>query len=134
MTTLDLNKIFAIVSAHKDYKTEDALAHDHDQLGFFLRINGFKTTEVVGSYNDIKEKSWLVTGSPSSIGWPLYELAKSMAESYNQDSFIICDGTGSALEVDVHGNKLKTFTSVTPSLPSDPCYTIMPDGQRLTLR
>lgn len=131
---LDLNNIFAIVSAHKEYKTKDALTHDHEQLGFFMRANGFKTTEVFGSYNDIKEKSWLVTGSPNSIGWPLYELIKSMAQSYNQDSFILCDGTGSALEIDACGNRLKIFTSVTPSLPSDPCYTIMPDGTRLTLR
>jgi hypothetical protein len=131
---MNLNEIFAIITSDKEGKSDSEKARDFEQLGFFIRMNGFKTQQARGVYNDIPEDVWLVTGSPSSIGWSLFELMTSMAQSYYQDSFIICDGTGSAQLMDFNGKKLKTFTTIYPAAPSDTSYTIMPDGTRLTLR
>jgi len=131
---LDLDTIFALISADKSDKDDIRNMQDHEQLGFFIRMNGFKTTYVRGSYKDQMENVWLVSGSPNTIGWSLFDLMKSMAQTYNQDSFILCDGTGCARSFDGKGKQLETFTRVTSALPSDVSYTTMPDGTRLTLR
>jgi hypothetical protein len=130
---LDLNTIFAIISASK--QNRDAVDNEryHEQLGFFIRSNGFTTTEVIGSHRDIKEKSYIVTGSRGPNGWCLSELMQAMAKAYNQDSFIICDGTGAAYTVSSDGLSQEMFTTVRPSQSTDTNYTIMPDGSRQTL-
>jgi len=130
----DLNSVFAIVSAQRTNFTDQQNAINHEQLGQLLTLNGYTVTEVTGVYNDIREKSYLVTGQPNDNGWPMFSIVNSMAQTYSQDSFILGDGTGSAYLFSTNSKKaMFKFDGVRESVPSDKSYTIMPDGCRFTL-
>jgi hypothetical protein len=130
----DLNSVFAIVSAQRYNATELQNSINHEQLGYLLTMNGYTVTEVDGVFNDLKEKSYLVTGGPNDNGWPMFSIVSSMAQTYCQDSFVLGDGTGAAYLFSTNSKKaMFKFDSVRESVPSDKSYTIMPDGYRFTL-
>ena len=130
---VNLNEIFAIISAHKAENTDHKNTMNHEQLGFFLSVNGLHIKEIGGCYKDIKEVSYLVTGTPHKYGWPLNSICSAMAKAYGQDSYTICDGTGQALLMANDGETvINRFTSVKKSSPTDMSYVDI-SGERFTL-
>ena len=130
---LDLNNIFAIISAHKDTLTDKENSINHEQLGYFLSVNGFHIEEVDGVFSDMTEKSYLVTGKPHKYGWPMNSICSAMASAYHQHSYIICDGTGQAFLMSSDGKTvLERFTNVREARPTDTSYTYI-NGERYTL-
>lgn len=132
--TIDLNTIFAIVSAEKDYNNDSQNSFNTFQMSNLIKSNGFDVTQVSGKYKDKPERALIVTGRPCSSGWTMHEIVKALAMTYDQESFIICDGTGEALLVSVKDNDvLGRFRNVRKAHPTDSSYTELPNGNRLVL-
>ena len=130
---LDLNRIFAIISAHGDALTDEDNLTNHEQLGYLLSVNGFHIEETNSIFNDTIKKSYLVTGKPHKYGWPMNSICSTMANAYHQQSYTICDGTGQAFLMSNDGKTVfERFTNVRESKPTDTSYIYI-DDKRCTL-
>lgn len=135
----DLNRVFSVISAQKSDLNESENNCRHEQLGYFLRQNGYEVVEVKGVYKDTPEKGYFVHGSPNKNGWSMKELLDMLASSYGQDSYILCDGAGSAFLFNRAGENSSSYSvkklvdRVRRAIPSDVSYTEFPNGERYTL-
>lgn len=136
LTTL-LSSPFAILSACKEYYADDSRSFLNQlhtmQLVNLLRRNGYIATVVQGKYRDVAETSVLVQGTPENGGWSMHELVRAFAQTFDQESYILCDGTGEALLLSTQKtcDVLARFRSVREARPSDSSYTELPCGTRI---
>ena len=119
---------FTIISTERPGLSAAELAAREEQLITLAKANGYKVIPTMGYYKGDEECSFILHGQPTKRGHPLADLTAMLAAAYNQDSFIIYDGTYGFVR-DKKGEQWMLGVPV-PATEGD--RTVLPSGEAFT--
>lgn len=127
---IDFRKPFLLISAERPGLEQVEIARRNEALQTLARVNGYNTLSTFGIWEGERETSFIIYGNPKPHGHSLFDLGHMFRAAYNQDAFIVYDGTFAHL-FDRAGNRTN-LGRVSNNI--EEAYTELPNGERFCFK